>query len=171
MPAYYFSLLTRQLALGEEAFLRRYPNSWLVWEAGGTPGHLSDAALSVVETGHGETRKGDLRPGQGDALCFVLKAPDGELLHLGRALDNELIIAEPTVSRLHAALMPLGEAWHLMPLSEKRQTVVAGRVADPREVVQLHSGQPLELGGVRLTFYDAKDFKKLVSAVPLRSSR
>lgn len=171
MTAYFFSLLMRQLALGEEAFLRRYPNSWLVWEAGGTPAHLSDVGMSVVETGLAGSRKPGVRPGQGDPLCFVLIARDGEPLRVGRALENELVIAEPTVSRLHAQLEPAGLGWHLVPVSEKRRTLVAGRVADPGERVRLVSGQALELGDVRLSFYDAAAFKNLVSAKPLRSTR
>lgn len=171
VPAFFFSLLRRQLAFGEEIFSRRYPNCWLVWEAGGTPGHLSDVSLSVVETGVASTRKGSPRPGTGDSLCFVLKAFDGEPLHIGRAVDNELVVAEPTVSRLHAQLVPSGADWHLVPLSEKRETLVAGKVADPGVSVKLVSGVALELGGVKLTFYDARAFKALVAGVPLRSSR
>jgi len=169
-PAYFFSLLTRQLAFGEEMFLRRYPNSWLVWEAGGTPGHLSDVSSSVLETGVAPTRKSSPRPGTGDPLCFALK-DDGEPLRLGRALDNELVIAEPSVSRLHAHLEQWASEWYLVPISQKRATLLAGRVADPGERLKLASGVALELGGVKLSFYDSKDFKALVSRVPLRSSR
>ena len=170
-PAYFFSLLTRQLALGEEAFLRRYPNSWLVWDAGGTPAHLSDVSLSVLDTGLASTRKISQRPGVSDSLCFALKALDGEPLRLGRSLDNEVVIAEPSVSRLHAQLEPHGLSWKLLPLSEKRKTLVAGRVADPGERLTLTSGVAVELGGVKFAFYDSKAFKALVARVPLRSSR
>lgn len=171
VPAYPFSLLTRQLALGEEAFLRRYPYSWLVWEAGGSHGHLSDVSLSVLETGLAPSRKDAQRPTNGDSLCFVLKAPDGEALRVGRATDNEIVISEPTVSRVHAQLQLKGPAWQLMPLSERRTTLVAGRVADPGESVRLLSGVAIELGGVKFSFYESKSFRTFVARVPLRSSR
>lgn len=170
-PAFFFSLLQRQLAFGEEIFARRYPDCWLVWEAGGTPGHLSDVSLSVVETGVAPTRKGTPRPGNHDSLCFALKGFDGEPLRIGRALDNELVVAEPTVSRLHAQLVPSGADWHLVTLSQKRETLVAGKVLDPGVSVKLAPGVSVELGGVKLTFYDARTFKALVAGVPLSSSR
>src|SRR5512133_3228700 len=154
MTAHHFSLLTRQLAFGAEAFGRRYPNSWLMWEAGGTPGRLSDVSLSVVETAVAGTRK-NTQPSIGDALCFVLKPPEGQPLRVGRALDNELVIAEPTVSRVHARLELKGTTWYLLPVSEKRRTLVAGKIAFPGESVQLSSGTPIELGGVKLAFYDS----------------
>lgn len=170
-PAHFFSLLTRQLALGEESFLRRYPNSWLVWQAGGTPAHLSDVSLSVLDTSLAQPRKTSQRPGAGDSLCFALKTFDGEPLRLGRALDNEVVIADPTVSRLHAQLELKGPTWRLVPLSENRQTLVGGRVADPGMPLQLASGVAIELGGVKFAFYDSRAFKALVARVPLRSSR
>ena len=104
-------------------------------------------------------------------MCFALKALDGEPLRLGRSLDNEVVIAEPSVSRLHAQLEPHGLSWKLLPLSEKRKTLVAGRVADPGERLTLTSGVAVELGGVKFAFYDSKAFKALVARVPLRSSR
>ncbi len=171
MTAHQFSLLTRQLAFGAEAFARRYPNCWLLWEAGGTHGHLSDVSLSVVETAVAGTRKNSPHPAGDDSLCFVLKPSEGESLRVGRALDNEVVIAEPTVSRVHARLELEGTEWHLLPLSEKRRTLVGGKVAFPGESVKLSSGVAVELGGVKLSFYDAKAFKALVARVPLRASR
>ena len=168
-PAYYLSLLTRQLAFGEESFTRRYPHCWLVWEAGGTHAHLSDVSLSVLDT-RVPDRKPAPRPTQSDSLCFALKS-DGELLRIGRATDNELVIAEPTISRLHARLELISGTWHLIPVSEKRKTLVAGRVADPGEKLKLTSGVSIELGGVKFSFYEPKPFKTLVAGTPLRSSR
>lgn len=171
MTAHQFSLLTRQLAFGADAFARRYPNSWLLWEASGAHARLGDVTLSVVETAVAGTRKTPTQPTAGESLCFVLKPPNGEPLRVGRALDNEVVIAEPTVSRLHARLELKGGKWLLLPLSEKRRTLVGGKVAFPGESVQLTSGVALELGGVKLAFYDAKEFKALVAGMRLRSSR
>lgn len=171
IPAFYFSVLSRQLAFSEELFLKRYANCWLVWEAGGTPGHLTDVSLSVLDTALAGTRRKTLQPGAGDSLCFLLRAADYGPLRIGRALTNELVIAEPTVSRLHAQLEYGDDAWQLVPLSENRKTLVRGKVADPRECVPLTSGSAIELGGVKLSFYDPKGFKTLVAGLPLRSSR
>lgn len=171
MTAHHFSLLTRQLAFGADAFMRRYPNSWLVWESGGTPGRLSDVSLSVMETAIAGTRKAPSMPTHTDALCFVLKAAEGESLRMGRALDNEVVIAEPTVSRVHGLLSFRGNTWQLLPLSERRRTLVAGKVAFPGDRLHLVSGTALELGSVKLSFYDSRDFRSLVAGLPLRASR
>ena len=56
MTAHQFSLLTRQLAFGAEAFARRYPHCWLMWEAAGTHARVSDVSLSVLETAVAGTR-------------------------------------------------------------------------------------------------------------------
>lgn len=168
-PAYYLSVLTRQLAFGEESFTRRYPHCWLVWEAGGTHAHLSDVSLSVLDT-RVPDKKPAPRPTQHDSLCFALKS-DGEALRIGRATENELVIAEPTISRLHARFELAGGAWHLVPVSEKRKTLLAGRVADPGTKLKLTSGVSMEFGGVKFSFYEPKPFKALVAGTPLRSSR
>jgi hypothetical protein len=168
-PSYYLSLLTRQLAFGEDSFTRRYPHCWLVWEAGGTHAHLSDVSLSVLET-RVPDKKPAPRPTQSDSLCFALTS-EGEALRIGRATENELVIAEPTISRLHARLELVGGAWHLVPISEKRKTLLAGRVADPGQRLKLSSGVSMELGGVKLSFYEPKPFKALVAGNQLRSLR
>lgn len=171
MTAHQFSLLTRQLAFGADAFTRRYPHCWLMWEAAGTHARVSDVSLSVLDTAVAGTRKATPAPTLTDALCFVLNPGDDKPLRVGRALDNEVVIAEPTVSRVHARLELKGSTWHLLPVSEKRRTMVGSKVAFPGESVQLTSGVALELGGVKLAFYDARDFKALVAGVPLRSSK
>lgn len=167
MPAYLMSVLTRQLALGPDAFLMRYSHSWLVWEPGGWAVPESDAEQSVAET-RVEERHAP-RQGNGDALCFGLKVPDGTAIRLGRAVDNEIVIADPTVSRFHARLELKDKIWSVTPVNDP--ALVGEDVVGPGATQQLASGQAIELGGVRLAFYDSKSFKARVSTVPLRPSR
>lgn len=166
MPAYLMSVLTRQLALGPDAFLMRYPHSWLVWEVGG---------WTIPETSPvADTRLDDLRSGppkgvSGDALCFALKAPEGTQIRLGRGVDNEIVIADASVSRFHARLELKDKVWSVTPVNDP--ALVGEEVVGPGNTQTLSSGQAIALGGVRLGFYDSKSFRERVSTVPLRPSR
>lgn len=158
------SLLSRQLALGADAFLTRYPHSWLVWEPGGWVAPTADPQMSVAETRLAETHVS--RPHSGDALCFGLKAPEGQALRLGRAVENEIVISDLSVSRFHARLELKDDQWHVVAVSDP--AVVGEDVVGPGTSQHLISGQAIELGGVRLAYYDSKAFRERVSTVPLR---
>lgn len=168
IQAFLMSLLTRQLSLAQEAFLVRYPSSWLVWEPGewSVPG--SGVDVSIAETKMPTGARADQRPLGGDALCFSLKVPEGASVNLGRGADNEIVVSDLTVSRLHARLEFKGGAWLMTPLSETKKTSVGGKVAGTGKPVSLHSGQVLELGGVKVTFYDPTAFKNRVAEAGLK---
>lgn len=159
------SLLSRQLALGADAFLFRYPHCWLVWEAGGWTTPARDAEMNVAETTLGEVHMP--QPLNGDALCFPLRVHEGATLRLGRAEDNELVISDLTVSRVHAQLELGAEGWLVLPVNAP--LLVDDDVVAPGSRSPLSSGLGLELGRVRLVFHDAKDFRRRVSTVPLRA--
>lgn len=165
------SLLTRQLALAQDAFVTRYPHCWLVWEPGEWSVPVSGVDVSVAETRLPSTALQEQRPLGGDALCFALKVPDGMTLKLGRAADNEIALSDMTVSRLHARLEFKAGAWSLVPLSETKKTTLAGKTAAIGKSVTLQSGQVVELGGVKVTIYDATAFKNRVATSNLKARR
>lgn len=165
MPAYLMSVLTRQLALGPDAFLMRYSHSWLVWDVGGWAVPETDPVAATRV----EDRRGPPRAHSGDALCFALKAPEGTPIRLGRAVENEIVIADATVSRFHAQLELKDKVWSVTPVNDP--ALVGEDVVGPGTTQQLTPGQAIELGGVRLEFYDSKSFKARVSTVPLRPAR
>jgi len=167
MPSYLMSVLSRQLALGPSAFLLRYPNSWLVWETGTWGVPSIDDQLSVAQTRLAETRPP--RAPAGDALCFALRAPEGTPVRLGRGVDNEIVIADPTVSRFHARLDRVDGVWSVTPVNDP--ALVGEDVVTPGATKPLQPGEAIELGGVRLAYYDSRTFKDRVSTVPLRPSR
>lgn len=163
VQAYLLSLLARQyLALGER-FGARYPNGWLVWEPGewAVPGMGVDTNLA--ETRAPSTRAPE-RPVGGDALCFALK-PSAEGLTIGRAAENQIVINDMTVSRVHARLSSRESRWVLEAMSEGKVTLQR-RTPMPRGTsAQLDSGDLVALGGIAMTFYDAKGFVERVRAV------
>lgn len=161
------SLLMRQHALTNDKFLTRYPHSWLVWEPGpdALPGSGVDVSVAVTRAG---STDGPQRPIGVDVLCFALRIPEGGALKVGRAADNELVVSDPMVSRLHARLELVGSDWSLVPLSETKKTTVEGREIARGTSVRLQSGQVLELGGVKVTFYGAAAFKDRVASAGAR---
>lgn len=164
VQAFLMSLLMRQHALANDKFLTRYPHSWLVWEPGPDALPGSGVDVSVAETRAGSTG-GPQRPIGVDVLCFALKLPEGSAIKVGRAADNELVVSDPMVSRLHARLDLAGAEWSLVPLSETKKTTVDGLEIARGTPVKLKSGQVLELGGVKVSFYDAATFKARVAGV------
>ena len=171
IQAFLMSLLTRQLALAQDGFLIRYPHCWLVWEPGEWSVPVSGVDVSVAETRLPSGSVQEQRPLGGDALCFSLKVPDGATLKVGRAADNEIVLSDMTVSRLHARLEFKTGSWALVPLSETRKTTHAGKPAGVGRPTALQSGQVVELGGVKVTFYDAAAFKNRVATSTVKSRR
>ncbi len=142
----------------------RYPHSWLVWEVGGwTVPETSPVAETRVDSGPPKSAA------SGDALCFALKAPEGTSIRLGRAVDNEIVIADATVSRFHAKLEVKDRVWSVTPVNDP--ALVGEEVVGPGNSQQLAPGQAIALGSVRLAYYDSKSFRQRVSTVPLRPSR
>ena len=142
----------------------RYPHSWLVWEVGG---------WTVPETSPvAETRGGAGAPqtaARGGAGGLARAAPDGTSIRLGRAVDNEIVIADATVSRFHAKLEVKDRVWSVTPVNDP--ALVGEEVVGPGNSQQLAPGQAIALGSVRLAYYDSKSFRQRVSTVPLRPSR
>lgn len=171
IQAFLMSLLARQLTLAQDTFLTRYPSSWLVWEPGEWSVPVSGVDVSVAETRLPNGAVTDLRPLGGDALCFALKVAEASTVRVGRAADNEIVVSDMTVSRLHARLEFNAGAWTLTPLSETKKTTVAGRAAGTGKALALQSGQVVELGGVKVTFYDATSFKERVSSSGMKPKR
>lgn len=67
---------------------------------------------------------------------------------LGRALDNDIILATATVSRHHARLVPRGGVWLVEDLASTHGTSVNGRAVTTG---LLRPGDVLALGGEHLT--------------------
>jgi hypothetical protein len=82
-----------------------------------------------------------------------VRLPPGSGVGLGRALDNDVIIDDPSVSRHHARLVDRGGSWHLEDLGSSRGTYVNGRLVASG---YLRPGDEIRLGSalVRLELAD-----------------
>ncbi len=77
----------------------------------------------------------------------IVQLEPGVSLGLGRALDNEVIIDDGTVSRHHARLVERGGVWRLEDLGSRHGTTVNGR---PITTAFLRPGDEIRLGSVVL---------------------
>ena len=81
-----------------------------------------------------------------DGERFELARP---VVTLGRALENDIVIADSRVSRFHAEIKQESGRFVLRDLGSTNGTRVASEKIDRRE---LHNGETISLGGYELTF-------------------
>lgn len=164
LPTFNQSLLVRQLALVKDGFLARYPHPWLVWEPGAFSVPRAGVDVAVADTKLPSGEPLPPAPTPGDAVCFALKVAPGAGARLGRGSDNEVVVSDLTVSRLHARLDHAPTGWTLTSLSETKVTRVRGAEVPRGGVVSLGAHDVIELGGVRLVFCDAPSFRDRLAA-------
>lgn len=133
-----------------DAFVAARPDDWLVWEAGPwRPTYqpretlASDGPISSVPHGSGE------------ALAIALEPPATRpYLTLGRAPDNDLVVDDATLSRIHLLLQrdPLG--WTARDAGSTNGSSVEDAPIGP-DAVALQTGMRVLAGSVRFTFYDS----------------
>jgi hypothetical protein len=142
-----------------EEFERLRPGPWLVWEAG--PWRPPTARRDTLDAGP-KTRL----LASGESLAILLEAKDGGAeIRLGRDADNDLVIDDATLSRVHLVLRrdARGE-WSAQDAGSRNGTKVDG--APARMALPLREGSVLEAGAVRLTFYDAAGLYARVKSAP-----
>jgi hypothetical protein len=157
--AYMLSTMGHQHLLLQARFSERYAHAWLVWEPSAWAPPRLDSQATMVPTA-------PVRPLEGDALCYALKAEPGAVLKVGRVEEtNDLAINDVTVSRSHLLLALDGAGrWSVSPVplskpcSVDRVALVEGR-ATP-----LSNGAAIQMGGVTLTFYTSSGFVGRIQA-------
>ena len=73
---------------------------------------------------------------------------DGERVTIGSALTNDVVIDEPSVSRIHAILQLVGGTWFVEDCGSRNGTFVRGRRIPTMHA--LRPGEELRLGRARL---------------------
>lgn len=86
---------------------------------------------------------------QEDGARFELRRSP---LRIGRALDNDVVLADPRVSRFHAEIRHEDGRYVLYDLGSTNGTLVDGRAV---ERCPLRDGAEIMLGGSRLTFRES----------------
>jgi hypothetical protein len=76
-------------------------------------------------------------------------------ISIGRASNNDLVVRDPSVSKLHAHLRMEPSRVTVADAGSRNGTSVNGRPLRELEAVQLVSGDELQFGKVNMTFQDA----------------
>jgi hypothetical protein len=80
------------------------------------------------------------------ASCFL----DQDVASMGRGLDNDVVVDDTRVSRLHARLQRGPRGWEVIDLASTNGTFVNGKQIKQHAVV---NGDTISLGGLEMKFY------------------
>ena len=92
-------------------------------------------------------------------------APFPDMITVGRTPNNDIVLRDSTVSRLHAFFKHRGDRWEVADGGSKNGTSLDGHPLSPRREKPIGSGQIVKIGDLELTFYTADDLFKLLSLV------
>jgi hypothetical protein len=133
-----------------EEFMRQRPEEWLVWEAGPwRPTYQSKDTLAH------EGERNSPPHGAGESLAIALEqSAKKPYLSLGRGPDNDIVIDDATLSRLHLLFTREESGWSVRDAGSTNGTTVEGARLGP-DPVALQPGIRMVAGSVRLTYYDS----------------
>ena len=91
-------------------------------------------------------------------------APFPEMITIGRTPNNDIVLRDATVSRLHAFFKhPRDGRWVIADGGSKNGTFLDGAPLAARKERDVGSGQVVKIGDLELTFYTAAELFKLLS--------
>ncbi len=168
---YYVSAWRR---LSASAFAENFPNSMLVLSA-----EADHEVLGVEDSGSWQSFHtaahsiNDLRPipeiiGAERpvlAICKQAENPWHDLVSVGRARNNDIVLRDDSVSKLHAHFRVEGERVFIVDTGSRNGTHRNGVPLTPESEVELHTGDVLRIGRVEGSFYAANDFPQYVKSL------
>lgn len=105
-----------------------------------------------------------------DLQIFPLSKKPGasfpDRITIGRTTNNDVVIADTSVSRLHAYVRRDGANWVVADAGSKNGSWLRGETLEPRKERPLPSRALLRLGDVELTFYSALDLYAALGGTP-----
>ncbi|MGK4003824.1 FHA domain-containing protein [Sorangium sp. So ce1036] len=173
------TLVTQCRALSQMAFERRYPHAWLLREAS-----TDELGAPCFKTAFGCTSPGtscqptQLRHRISSAMtaasferCELLpvtKRPDSpwqDRILIGRALNSDIVLRDPSVSKVHAHISVLSpDAPTLHARKSTNGTFLNDRLVSPAgDGVPLQSGDILQLGNVVCELIVSADIYRLAA--------
>jgi len=156
------SFLVSQLLADGEALARSVSWPVLVWEAAPSQPvpvpQLNRATLSGLR----------LQPRPVEPVVYELRprlpGGDGRAVTVGRGLECDIVLSEPTVSRMHARFRqePHTGVWSVTDLESHNGTYVEGVLIVPGRPAPLFRNATLRLGSVEVRFFQAEAFTQYV---------
>jgi hypothetical protein len=169
VTSYLLSWLRKRFATTDmAAFEKLHPHDWLVWEPGAWhPPERAGHTLVAGAQGPWPPAAGAAATGAaGEALAIAL-ARQGRrpYVTLGRGPENDLVIDDATLSRVHLVLMRAADGtWTVRDAGSSNGSRLAGQRLEPGKPLPLPPGTRLEAGEVRLTFHDPADLLRRLQA-------
>jgi hypothetical protein len=158
-----FSVLVSQFLYDRQAVLKSVSWPVLVWES---PPHRPDPHVRLARSTLSNLRF--QRPVPAEPLVFELRkcTPGAAEITLGRAQECDIVIEDPTVSRLHAWFRrePHTGMWHVVDAESHNGTFQAGVLMVPGRPTPLFERASLRFGGVEMSFLQASAFEHYVQA-------
>lgn len=95
-------------------------------------------------------------------------APFPDMITVGRTPNNDVVLKDATVSRLHVFFRHRGATWQIADGGSKNGTFLDGKPLAPRRELGVDSGQTVKIGDLELTFYTAEELFKMLELVTSR---
>jgi len=95
----------------------------------------------------------------------VKQSPFADRITLGRAANNDLIVKDGSISKLHACFRVGADGVSMTDLGSKNGTMHGERVLRENETVALKPGDALRLGSVSAVFQDSAGFYDFLAAL------
>jgi hypothetical protein len=160
------------LSLGREEFLAAAAPAVLVRlrapEAGPTATRTKTLTIDAEvlgETVDARVPHGKFNPGATEMELYPLAKKPGasfrDRITIGRTGNNDVVIEEPSVSRLHAYVREL-DGWVVADAGSKNGSWLGETWLEPRREAPLAPGTVVRFGDVVLTFHRAADLFELL---------
>jgi len=157
-----FTLLRQSIDKASEALGAKHAlvplEPWLM-----DPEGIEDMTGTVTLTGRGHlvaTAAGRQVPVL-RALAYPLK---GASLSVGRTSKADLVIDQPTVSRIHAEILLRDDGFCVSDRGSYNGTMLNNRVLDPNEVAALNDGDVVVFGEAQTVFGSLPHLASLIRA-------
>ena len=111
----------------------------------------------------GEARRQDVF---GDKLYAVRKVQTlyQSMISVGRTSNNDIVLADASVSKFHAHFRLNGEVYYLLDAGSKNGTLLDGQQLVPKQPALVIDGAVISFGGLRFRFLSAFACHSAISA-------
>lgn len=98
-------------------------------------------------------------------VVAIVKAPNSpysDRISIGRARNCDVVLRDPSISKLHAHVRMDGGQWAMVDLGSHNGTLVRGEKLVPNEPARLKSGDLVTFGSVTVRVVDAAALHRLL---------
>jgi pSer/pThr/pTyr-binding forkhead associated (FHA) protein len=155
------------LQLGREEFLAASAAAALVRHRGHARPSSDDSDTLTIDQESADEQTADetmphtREPAEIEIEVYPLAKKPGasfpDRITIGRTSNNDVVIADHSVSRLHAYVRRDGDRWVVADAGSKNGSWLRGDILEPRKERAILSRAVLRVGDVELTFYIAAD--------------